>query len=58
MDGWSHSLHVSFVFLVNLKKYFNEVELSALGALLLGSGNVAWGTWGGFQVQASCLSSA
>lgn len=42
MDGWSASLHVSFVFLVNLKKYFNEVELSALEALLLGCGNVAW----------------
>lgn len=27
MDGWSRSLHLSFVFLVHLKKYFNEVEL-------------------------------
>lgn len=41
MDGWSHSLHVSFVFLVNPKKCFNEVELSALEAVLLGCGNVA-----------------
>lgn len=39
-------LHVSFVFLVNLKKYFNEVELCALGVLPLGCGNVARGDVG------------
>lgn len=32
---------MSFVFLVNPKKCFNEVELSALEAVLLGCGNVA-----------------
>lgn len=31
---------LSFVFLVNLKKYFNEVELSALEGLPLGCGDV------------------
>lgn len=52
MFGLTLSTYLLCFWLI-LKKYFNEVEPSALGALPLGCGNVARDVWGGFQVKAS-----